>query len=379
MRGQKETALPLLEEQSGHRGIPAYQGIGELRMPREYRALYAAEIRYMDEWLGRLLGSAERASGEQELAILLTADHGESQGEEDVFFAHGEGTTPNLVHVPFIVVAPGLAPGRSRELVHHVDVTPTLLGLAGVEPPAQSAGIPLAGYWRSGAAIPDRVVFADVGKEVSGYRGDYFERLRLDPYRESSEAFRWSAEEGWEAQPGHSELHARLKIYADREPPLMAAPAPDAGEQDRLRALGYLAPVIPADVARSLAAQGLAAEGEGDQERAALLYREALRAVPQHLEASNNLAWILATTERSGLRDPKAAVELAETALAQDPNSPAILDTLAASYAAAKRLPEAVATQRLAIESLSTSNETIVSDFRARLAKYESQVPEADD
>ena len=123
----------------------------------------------------------------------------------------------------------------------------------------------------------------------------------------------------------------------------------------------------------------MAAEAEGDQERAALLYREALRAVPQHLEASNNLAWILATTERSGLRDPKAAVGLAETALAQDPNSPAILDTLAASYAAAKRLPEAVATQRLAIESLSTSNETIVSDFRARLAKYESQVPEADD
>ena len=187
------------------------------------------------------------------------------------------------------------------------------------------------------------------------------------------------SEAGWERQPENHELHARLKSYARREPPLKAAAAPDPSEQERLRALGYLPPEFPVDVARSHTEKGLTAERVGDEQRAILHYRKALQAVPQHLEASNNLAWILATTERSGLRDPKAAVELAETALAHDPNSPAILDTLAASYAAAKRLPEAVATQRLAIESLSTSNETIVAEFRARLAKYRSQVAEADD
>jgi arylsulfatase len=379
MRGQEETALPILAEQSGLRGIPAYQKSGDLRLPREYRALYAAEIRFMDESLGRLIESAQRATGEPELIILLTSDHGESQGEDDIFFAHGAGTTPNLVHVPFIVVAPGLSPGRSHDVVHHVDVTPTLLELAGVQPPTQSAGLALARYWQSDTPIPDRVVFADVGDEVSGYRGELFERLRRDQYRESSEVFRWSAEEGWDPHPENAELHARLKSYADRKPPLVAAAAPDAANQERLRALGYVEPESPSDVAQSHTEQGLAAEREGDQERAVSHYREALRAVPQHLEATNNLAWILATTERSELRDPEAAIELAVSALTRDPNSPAILDTLAAAYAAAGRLPEAATAQRLAIESLSTSDKAIVADFQTRLTQYESQLSEAGD
>jgi tetratricopeptide (TPR) repeat protein len=222
-----------------------------------------------------------------------------------------------------------------------------------------------------------------VGDEVSGYRGEIFERMRIDQYRESSEVFRWSASQdrgtSWESEPENAALHARIKSYADRKPPLVAAAAPDAANQERLRALGYVEPEAPADVARRHTEQGLAAETAGDPQRAVSHYREALRAVPQHLEATNNLAWILATTEQSELRDPKAAIELAKAVLPLDPNSPAILDTLAAAYAAAGRLPEAVATQRHAIASLSTFDKAIVADFQTRLLHYQSQIPEVGD
>jgi arylsulfatase len=81
MNGQLEVALPVLEDQSGRGGIPAYQALDDLRLPRAYRARYATEIRFMDDSVGRLLAGAERAAGEAGLVIALTADHGESQGE----------------------------------------------------------------------------------------------------------------------------------------------------------------------------------------------------------------------------------------------------------------------------------------------------------
>jgi len=115
---------------------------------------------------------------------------------------------------------------------------------------------------------------------------------------------------------------------------------------------------------------GLNAERAGDHAKAIGHYREALRDNPQFIEAANNLAWLLATTEQPGLRDPAAAIELAQTALEQDAGSPAILDTLAAAYAAAQRYADAVRTQRQALAALSTSDPSIQADFRKRLEAY---------
>jgi arylsulfatase A-like enzyme len=372
-RNAPENPLPVLGDQSGKAGIPAYQVLPELRLPREYRARYAREIRFLDGWLGRLLESAEAAASDAGLVVLLTADHGESQGEEGVYFTHGDGTAPDLAHVPFILMAPELAPGRSRDLVHHVDVLPTLLDLVGVPAPAGSAGVPLARHWRERAPVPDRVVFTDVGEQVAAYRDEVFERLRIDPYRESSEVYRWTPGAGWEAAAADPRLHGEVTRYAARTPPLVTARQPDAEERERLRALGYLEPETDADAAIAIAARGIAAEQRGDHAEAIARYREALSLDPAALETANNLAWLLATTDHPGLRDPKAAVELAEKALARDAGNPAVLDTLAAAYAAADRLPEAVRTQRLAVDALRTSDPAIEASFRERLRAYEAR------
>ena len=85
---------------------------------------------------GRRAAFADRSSR-------LTADHGESFGENKFYFAHGHSAAPDLSHVPLILRArvcdPSAAPIRSS----HVDIMPTLLELAGLPPPADVEGIAL--------------------------------------------------------------------------------------------------------------------------------------------------------------------------------------------------------------------------------------------
>jgi tetratricopeptide (TPR) repeat protein len=217
------------------------------------------------------------------------------------------------------------------------------------------------------------VIYTDVGKEVSAYRGEHFERMRIDEFREESEVFRWTREHGWEPAEAEADLHKSLARYVRRTPPLSPVAAPDAAEQERLRSLGYLPPVGKDDVSRAETALGLEAERRGDPVSAIAHYRKALQDNPGFLEATNNLAWLLATS-RPDLRDPQAAIDLAETALAQDPGSPAVLDTLAAAYASADRLADAVRTQRQALASLTTSNPSVQADFRSRLDAYQEKL-----
>jgi tetratricopeptide (TPR) repeat protein len=220
------------------------------------------------------------------------------------------------------------------------------------------------------------VVYTDVGDEVSAYRGEHFERLRIDPFREESNVYHWTREGGWDPSETDPRLHDSLERYVARKPPLSAVVAPSAAEQERLRSLGYLPPLpLPSEqeFGRAETAAGVEAERSGDHAKAIAHYRAALRDDPRHLEATNNLAWLLATSSQ-GLRDPRAAIELAQTALEQDPGSPAVLDTLAAAYAAANRHREPVETQRQALAALSTSDPSIQADFHARLDAYREKL-----
>jgi arylsulfatase len=248
-----ERRMPVIDDPSGAGGLPAYQKQGDLLLPRDYRRRYAAEIRYLDDWLGRLAAGAEAVAGTAGLVLVLTADHGESHGEDGVFFSHGTGTMPDVVHVPLIVKAPGLAPGRSRDLVHHVDVLPTILELAGLPARPDASGTALARHWRAGTPVPERVLFADVGREVSGYRGDHIERSHVEQDGGVTRgAFRWRADGGWEAAAVQDDLRARVESYAAREVSALEAPPPSAEEIERLRALGYVVSEgdAPADTAR---------------------------------------------------------------------------------------------------------------------------------
>ena len=239
---EAEPALPVLPGQKGPGGIPKYQALpGEAR-PSVYKQRYAQEVAYFDTELGRVL-AALRARG-RPLVALITADHGESMGEAGYWFQHGHASTPELGRIPLLLQAPSLAPGRRSELVHHVDLMPTLLELVGLPVPEGARGIALGPYLRSGEPLPERTLFCDVGDEVSAYAGDRFYRKRHPRGAETRSfagTFRWSPGVPWQRVSDDPELRRATQAYeAARRPMRRQEGSLSPAEVERLRALGYL-------------------------------------------------------------------------------------------------------------------------------------------
>jgi arylsulfatase A-like enzyme len=222
-------------------GIPRYQALPGLDRLAQYRSRYAGEIAYFDASFGHLLEAIARRGRPN--VVALTADHGEAFGENGFYLSHGHATTPDQAHVPLLLRGPGLEPGRRREPVHHVDVAPTLLELAGLPVPSDARGLALGPRLRSGSRLPERLLFCDVGSDVSAYAGDRFLRAsRSDPRQpfQFSEQ-RWDGAAHWEPMPSVPEDLARLDAYLARSERMRPIPETlSEGDRARLRALGYL-------------------------------------------------------------------------------------------------------------------------------------------
>jgi tetratricopeptide (TPR) repeat protein len=106
-------------------------------------------------------------------------------------------------------------------------------------------------------------------------------------------------------------------------------------------------------------------------------YKEALRIAPENLAAQSNLAWLLATSPDSSLRNGPEAVVLAEQASRLSGGTkPLILRTLAAAYAEAGRFSEARETAHAALQAADDQGNSALSDvLRKEIALYESDRP----
>jgi arylsulfatase len=240
--------LRVLSGNDDRGGIPSYQVLGELRDPAGYESRYAAEIFYADAAIGRLLAAVDR-SGPDAL-IALTADHGESLGEQGFYYQHTQSTSPEVARVPFILRAPVLQPERRSELVSHVDLMPTLLQLAGLDAPPRARGVALAPILNDAEPAPDRFVFCDNGNEVSAYRGTGFIQMRgtrrawAKPGQKPGERLRssrfgWKDVGRWGPSLRQPPVPEPVLAYTRSAVPMNELTPPSAEELERLRALGY--------------------------------------------------------------------------------------------------------------------------------------------
>ncbi|MCH2171111.1 sulfatase [Myxococcota bacterium] len=255
-RGPDEQPLPNVEREYSLGGVPPYQQLEGVSYLSEFEQRYANEIAYADHWIGRLLEEFAAFSedrSERPFVALLTADHGESLGEGFRYFVHGHTTTPEVSHVPFILRAPDIEPGRRRGLVSHVDVKPTLLELAGIETDAPQSGMALGPLLKNGEPLPDRIVYCDIGRELSAYRGDGFVRVRGTegawpipgaspdaPLPLSWKMYRWNDDGSWERSSLDSSLKPPVHRYSRSARSMLQAPPMQVREIDNLRALGYV-------------------------------------------------------------------------------------------------------------------------------------------
>ena len=143
--GEPGPSLRLGRSESGVGQIPRYQQIDGEDRADAYRARYAGEVRYFDHELGKLLDTLRERDLYERTLLIVTADHGESLGEHDHWFTHGENLLVEVVRVPLLVRSPvplgALAPdplprGRIREPIAVVDLFPTVLDALSVPAPA---------------------------------------------------------------------------------------------------------------------------------------------------------------------------------------------------------------------------------------------------
>ncbi len=92
---------------------------------------YDTAIHYVDDMIARVVAKLKDAGVYDDTVIVISADHGENQGELGIYGEHAtadEGTC----HLPFIVRWPGGAAGVVDEALHyHLDWAPTCLELIG--------------------------------------------------------------------------------------------------------------------------------------------------------------------------------------------------------------------------------------------------------
>ena len=128
----------------------------------EERARQLSAIRATDILLGDLFDALEARGLEDSTWVLVTGDHGESFGQHGQRM-HSFGVYEPTVHVPCVLVGPGLAPGLRRDgsLRQQVDIPATFAGLAGVPRPDVWQGRSLLS-----AEGHERVYFFAVGNDV---------------------------------------------------------------------------------------------------------------------------------------------------------------------------------------------------------------------
>ena len=205
---------------------------------------YLGEVAATDAALAPLLGPL-LDGGEPPALVVVTSDHGESLGE------HGEATHGLFAYqatlaVPLVVWGAGVEAGEDDRLARHVDIFPTVLAAAGLEPPpGDRPGRSLLAPAAAGAAVsylealsatlnrgwaPLRGVIRGHDKLIALPLAELYD-LATDPREARNEVRR----RGRLA----AELAALLPAESRWPPARQAEATPE--ETERLRALGYLA------------------------------------------------------------------------------------------------------------------------------------------
>jgi arylsulfatase A-like enzyme len=248
--------LPRSPNNWGFGVIPRYQALRGLTRVGEYVRRYDGEIVGTDIQVGRLLDALERGGLLDSTLVVLTADHGESLGEDDYFFQHGKVLNEASLRVPLVMRHPALPRGARIEApVSLVDLLPTLTAMVGVPLAQPVAGIdvrPLV----AGRTLPPRdlLAYTVTPPETVGIRRGNFKLVGVpQPDVAQRTGFAglalYDVGDGRETRvtgSGHAELIESLEselrdLARTVAKPAGAAPTLlDAEQRARLRALGYV-------------------------------------------------------------------------------------------------------------------------------------------
>jgi len=222
------------------------------------RQLYLAEVRYLDEQVGLLIGELERLGLYEDALIVFTSDHGEEFWEHGSY-QHGHSMYDEVVAVPLLVKFPGAShKGVYTPRVSTQFVLPTIAELCGLQPQRSCSNAPSLAAIAAGLPSADATTLVQAGTcyqeelEAVIFGGDYKLIRRLGTQREELFNLRTDPNERrclLASAPATAEAGRRAleelrersrKVRACYQPAEQQAPEAGRERLRQLRSLGYL-------------------------------------------------------------------------------------------------------------------------------------------
>jgi len=150
---------------------------GEVVVPEadkiQFEALYDGEIRFVDQYIGRLVDLLREQKLWENTILILFSDHGEEFWDHGLV-SHGHTLYQELLHVALLIHLPGDVSGglRVKTPARLLDLSPTILGLLGLDPQESHQG--------------DRMIPALTGSEEVELKPSFAETYSLKSIRQGN-------------------------------------------------------------------------------------------------------------------------------------------------------------------------------------------------
>lgn len=156
---------------------PRYQKVAESTEEiAEIRANYAALVSMCDAYLGKLLDYFDRHNLWQEVALVVTTDHGFMLGEHDWWAKSRMPFYNEISHIPLLIYHPDYrqhSGQRRQALTQNIDLMPTFLDWNNAPIPSTVTGKSLSNTMHNDASVRDAAVYGQFGAATNVTDGRY--------------------------------------------------------------------------------------------------------------------------------------------------------------------------------------------------------------
>lgn len=172
------------------------------KTPSEFVAKYWAMCEWFDETVGELLARLEKNGQAENTVVIYLHDNGWIQDEKSGNYAPKSKQSPNDggVRTPIMIRWPGkVKPSSSEALVQSIDLAPTILAAAGVQPTRDMPGMNLL----DPAAVAKRdTLFGEIFLHTAVDLADPAKNLR----------YRWVIERNWKLIVPHPANEPKAEV-----------------------------------------------------------------------------------------------------------------------------------------------------------------------
>lgn len=137
-----------------------YWGIYDPVQLMNYRVAYALQMEIVDHVVGMVLTRLKELGLYDDMMIAFISDHGEMNGRRAIV-DKGVYLYPDVLRVPLVLKAPATAPRKHPEVsspVSLLDISQTILEVAGITAEAKFDGVSLLPYLRDGRGDEERTL-----------------------------------------------------------------------------------------------------------------------------------------------------------------------------------------------------------------------------